>query len=157
MGWGDIFHSTVGIFFINEKSYFVEGKERVSFAYRRHKKMTTHMDSLPRFYLTEEVFYYTEALVLFSNANVNIFFSCINNVCVRMFVSVCVRACVIVCAGWTVWVPLGFCSASPYIISPPIPDPPLFHDLTHHPKRYQREHRNSTKLAGCDDECTETH
>lgn len=89
--------------------------------------MTTHMDSTPRFYLTEEVFYYTEALVLFSNANVNIFFSCINNMCVRMFVSVCACARVIVCAGWTVWVPLGFCSTWPYIISP---QPLFFHDLT---------------------------
>lgn len=47
------------------------------------RKRQTHTDSSssPRFYLTEEVFYYTEALVLFCNANVNIFFSCIINVC----------------------------------------------------------------------------
>ena len=52
--------------------------------------MTTHVDSPPHFYLTEEVFCYTEALVLFPNANVNIFFSCINSVC-KNVPSVCVH------------------------------------------------------------------
>lgn len=129
--------------------------KRVSFAYRRHKKMTTHMDSSPRFYLTEEVFYYTEALVLFSNANVNIFFSCINNVCVRMFVSVCVRVCMCDCVcGLDRVGALGllfdivlhhFTPQSPFsMISPTT-------------QNVTRENRNSTKLAGCDNECTETH
>lgn len=56
--------------------------------------MTTHTDS-SHLYQTKEVFYYTEALVLFCNANINIFFSCI--MCVRMFGSACVHACEIVC------------------------------------------------------------
>lgn len=54
------------------KRCFVEGKGRDSFAYIR--KMTAHTDSSTHFYPTEDVFYYTEALVLFCNANVNIFF-----------------------------------------------------------------------------------
>lgn len=69
--------------------------------------MTTHTDSSSHFYLTKEVFYYTEALVLFCNANVNIFFSCITDVCEN--VSECVHACVIVCVcvGWTCMGALG--------------------------------------------------
>lgn len=71
------------------KDILLKAKGGDSFAYIRHKEMTAHSDSSPHFYLTEEVFYYTEALVLFCNANVNIFFSCINNV--RMFESVCMH------------------------------------------------------------------
>lgn len=44
-------HLTVGIFFITEKRYFVEGKGRDSFANLRHMVMTTHTDSSPHFYL----------------------------------------------------------------------------------------------------------
>lgn len=72
-----------------------------------HKEMTTHEDS--SFYLTEEVFYYTEALVLFCNANVNIFFSCINNVCEHVCVFVCTCACVHSCECVHVWVGLCGC------------------------------------------------
>jgi len=36
---------TVGIFFINEQRYFVEGKMRDSFAYRRHEELIARMDS----------------------------------------------------------------------------------------------------------------
>lgn len=77
-GWGGvvIFHLMLGeYFFTNEKIYFIEGRGTRHFAYRRHTDTTTHKDSSPHFYQTEEVFYYTEALVLFPIANVNIFFS----------------------------------------------------------------------------------
>lgn len=75
------------------------------------------MDSSTHFYLTEDVFYYTEALVLFCNANVNIFFSCINNVCVRMFESACMRVWLCVCGLDRVGA-LGLCLNRPASFHP---------------------------------------
>lgn len=89
------------------------------------------MDSSTHFYLAEEVFYYTEALVLFCNANVNIFFSCINNVweCLRVCACMCDCVCGLDCVG-----ALGLCLNRPASFYPNL----LFY-LTHHPKHYQRE------------------
>lgn len=71
----------------------------------------------PPWISTQDVFYYTEALVLFCNANVNIFFSCIYNVCADAWVYACMSDCVcgLDCVG-----ALGLFK-SPCIISPPIP------------------------------------
>lgn len=52
----------------------LKAKGEIVFAYIGKRQPTWIL------FMTEKVFYYTEALVLFCNANVNIFFSCINDV-----------------------------------------------------------------------------
>ena len=42
---------------------------------------------------SEEIFYYTEAVVLFCNENVNIFFSRLSFACIYVRMSIAVGAC----------------------------------------------------------------
>lgn len=140
-------HWTMGIFFIAEKRYFVDGKERDSFAYRRQKD-NPHGFWHKRYFTTLRPLYcfVMQMLIYFSPA----YIMC---VCVRENVRVyaCMCDCVCVC-GLDCVGALGLFK-SPCIISPQSP----FYDLAHHPERYQREHRNQNKVAGFDNECTEIH
>lgn len=108
----------MGIFYINEKDILKAKGEIV--LHTGQKEMTTHMNSSSHF-PQKEVFYYTEALVLFCNANVNIFFSWMNNVCVCECVHAPARAntrvnvclCGMDCVG-----AIGLWFKSPCIIHP---------------------------------------